>query len=89
MLRIHFADMTNKHTALFRNDNGGLELRRYATAADAAAVSQARVLAAEPVRMVARHPSGGWTHALRMRGEDTARVYVGWFPNQTTARRAL
>lgn len=76
--------------ALVRNDLGGLEPRWFSTAADAAAVSQARELPEPPVvRLVAHHPSGGFTHALRMAGDSTARVYVGWYPTRGEALRSL
>jgi len=86
------------NAAFFRNDNGGLELRRYATPADAAAVARARELidlkrrieavAVSEVK-VSAHPSGGFTHAVRMAGDSTARIFKGWFPSRSAAKSAL
>lgn len=42
----------------------------------------------EPRALVARHPAGGWTHAVRI-NEGTARVYVGHYATARQAARAL
>lgn len=77
------------HTALFRDDAGGLTVRRFASAADARAASEAsgRELA-EPAPLVgvARHPQGGFTLARRLYG--TARIYAGNWPTWAAAQRA-
>jgi hypothetical protein len=72
--------------ALFRNDRGGLEVRRYESPADAAAVAKDREWR-EPAVVVASHPQGGWTHARAVHG--SVRIYVGWFPTKRAAARAL
>jgi hypothetical protein len=72
--------------ALFRNDLGGIEVRRFESAADAAEVSKARELI-EPAVIVAAHPQGGWTHARAVYG--TARIYQGWFSTKGAAARGL
>ena len=41
----------------------------------------------EPARIVARHPAGGWTHAVKT-GPAT-RIYEGWYPTAKAAARAL
>ena len=82
--------------ALVRNDADGLEVRRFRDPVDAARVSSARELRAPadlaPAKLsrveVRRHPSGGWTIAERLAGTATARVYRGWFPSKSAARRA-
>lgn len=76
------------HSALVRADHGGLELRRFASAADARAASAASGREwSEPAVMVAVHPQGGWTHARRSLG--TVRIYVGNWPTRRAADRAL
>lgn len=58
----------------------------------APAIFQAPKLPAnvEPVKIVTRHPAGGWTHAVKLaRSNSTARVYVGHFPSAKQAARAL
>lgn len=77
------------NSALFRNDAGGLELRRYAAPSDARAASEASGREwREPAALVgvARHPQGGFTLARRLYG--TARIYCGNWPTWAAAQRA-
>jgi len=77
-----------KHSALVRNDLGGLELRYFSNAADARAVRAEREWS-EPEIIVRAHPAGGFTHARRAAKYGAARVYVGNWPSERAARAAL
>lgn len=77
------------NSALFRNDAGGLEVRRYASTANARAAGEASGREwREPGALVgvARHPQGGFTLARRFYG--TARIYCGNWPTWAAAQRA-
>ena len=81
------------NSALFRNDNGGLELRNYATP-DALAVARERdwqepLAPLVPEVIVSAHPAGGFTHARLVASAGTARIFQGWFPTRRAARAAL
>lgn len=41
-----------------------------------------------PAVTIARHPHGGWTHAVRVNA-GTARVHQGHYPTARAAARAL
>lgn len=77
------------HTALFRDDAGGLAVRRFPSADAARAASEAAGREwREPAALVgvARHPQGGFTFARRLYG--TARIYCGNWPTWEAAQRA-
>jgi hypothetical protein len=42
----------------------------------------------EPVVVVRRHPTGGWTHAVKQ-SEPGVRLYRGWWPCRHEAAQAL
>lgn len=77
------------HTALFRDDAGGLAVRCFPSADAARAASEASGREwREPDALcaVVRDPRGGFTHARLMYG--TARIYCGNWPTWEAAQRA-
>lgn len=77
------------NSALFRNDVGGLEVRRFGCAADARAASEASGREwREPEIEVRAHPQGGFTHAVRLAKYGTARIFAGNWATFGAAMRA-
>ena len=58
---------------------------------DAKVLAQALAVAAwmaEPAVIVRRHPTGGWTHAVKQEAPGS-RIYRGWWPCRRAAAQAV